>query len=97
MTKNLVKKTRPKRYFYAKDVNMNYSFDTLADMAKKQLGAEPEVGDIIICDNKKGDKRKMLQVTQDGFMIYYGRLKESVFQALSNHNGMLKNVTKEIL
>jgi hypothetical protein len=94
---NLVKKTRAKRYFYAKDVNMNYSFDTLADMAKKQLGAEPEVGDIIICDNRNGDKRKMLQITKDGFMIYYGRLKDSVFQALAEHNGMLKAPNKEIL
>lgn len=97
MTTKLVKTTRPKRYFYAKDINMNYSFDTLADICKKQLGGEPEVGDIIICDNKKGDKRKMLQVTKEGWMIYYGRLKGAVFQALANHNGMLKSPDKEIL
>jgi len=97
MNKALVKKTRPKRYFYAKDVNMNYSFDSLNEMAGKQLGAEPEIGDILICDNKKGDKRKVLQVTADGFMIYYGRLKAAVFQALADHNGKLKTPTKELL
>ena len=80
------------------NVNMNLSFDRLAEMARKQLGAEPEVGDILICDNNKGDKRKVLQVTKDGFMIYYGRLKDHVFEALAKHNGMLKHdPNKEVL
>lgn len=99
MTTNhkLVKTTRQRMVYYAKDVNMNYSFDRLADMARKQGGIEPEVGDIIVCDNHKGDKRKMLQVTKDGFLIYYGRLKDGVFKALADHNGKLKSIDREIL
>lgn len=95
MLKNIAQKTRPKRLFYAKNINMNYSFDSLAEIALKQLGAELEVGDIVICDNKNRDKRKAMQWTKDGFMIYYGRLHHKMkFEPLADHNGQLKNLTQ---
>lgn len=98
MTKPIVSTTRPKRYFYAKDVNMNLSFDRLYDMAKNMLGADLDVGDILIADNHKGDKRKAMQVTKDGYMIYYARLKDKQkFQELAEHNGRLKNISRELM
>lgn len=94
----LVKTTRPKRYFYAAGINMNYSFDTLSRMAQKMLGAELDVGDIIICDNADQTKRKMLQKTKTGFMIYYARLNgKQIFAQLAAHNGMLKTPVKDVL
>lgn len=93
----LIKPTRPKRYFYADNVNMSWSFDKLHEMAKGLLGAELEVGDILICDNFNKTKRKMIQMTAKGFMIYYARLHIEKFTALADHNGMLKSVNKEIL
>lgn len=99
MATNLIKRTRPKRLFYAKDVNMSLSFDSLYELAKKQLGAEPEVGDLIICDNHRQDKRKVFQIVKGGHMIHYGRINkdEGTFTPLADHNGQLKNLTKAIL
>lgn len=97
MTK-LVKPTRRKRCFYAKDVNMSLSFDRLNAMAMELLGAETELGDIIICDNHNMTKRKVLQRTKTGFMIYYGRLdNKTQFTPLAAHNGAIKGPTSEVL
>jgi transposase len=97
----LIKATRPKRYFYAENINMNWSFDSLFALAKKYLGAEPELGDILICDNKNKDKRKVLQVVerngQKSFMIFYGRVSKDYFVPLADHSGKIKALTKEIL
>lgn len=93
----LVHPTRKRRVFYALDVNMNFSFDSLAAMAEKMLGATLDVGDIIVCDNHNGDKRKMLQKTRDGYMIYYARLHEKQFEHLLEHNGQVKKIDKELM
>lgn len=97
----LVKPTRPKRFFYMDNANMNWSFDSLYATAVKLLGAEPDVGDVLICDNKNKDKRKVLQVVERNgvraFMIFYGRVDKDYFKALSGKNGMIKTTPKEIL
>lgn len=95
--KTLVHKTTPKRIFYADNVNMNWSFDSLAALATKLLGAELELGDILICDNHRKDKRKMLQMTSKGFMIYYGRGELDSFVPLLPNNGQVRRLNKEIL
>lgn len=96
--KQLVRTTRPKRYFYAQNVNMSRSFDSLHKMAHDLLGAEPEVGDILICDNHNKTKRKMLQKTKTGYMIYYGRLDDTTkFEPLAENDGQLKRLDKEVL
>jgi len=95
---NLVKHTRPKRYFYARNVNMLYSFDKLHEMAAKLLGAEVEVGDILICDNKNQTKRKVLQMTKEGFMIHYGRLSgQNKFGPLKPHDGIITDIKRSVL
>lgn len=91
---SIIRSVRPKRYFYMKDANMNWSFDTLASHCKAMLGGEPEVGDILIADNSNKTKRKVLQWTPQGFMIYYGRLHKvkgvaQTFTEISEHNGMV--------
>jgi hypothetical protein len=95
---NLIKTTRPKKVFYAKDVNMNYSFDTLAKMAEKFLGADLSIGDTIVCDNHDQTKRKMLQKTKKGFMIYYARMtKGKFFLSLRDNNGEVKQLSSGVL
>lgn len=93
----LISSTRPKRYFYAKDVNMSLSFDRLAKMAQEMLGADLEVGDIIICDNANKDKRKMLQRTKMGFIIYYARMDKHEFLELAGKDGKLRTLNQEVI
>lgn len=94
----LVRPKRQKRFFYADNVNMGLSFDRLNAMATELLGAETEEGDILICDNHNKTKRKVLQRTNTGFMIYYGRLEhKQTFEALADNNGQLKRLEKEVL
>lgn len=97
----LIKPTRPKRFFYMDNAVMNWSFDKLYKIATELLGAEPEVGDVLICDNTNKDKRKVLQVVERNgaraFMIFYARVEKDYFVPLAPANGMIKKTTKEIL
>lgn len=94
MIKQIAHKTRPRKLFYAYNVNMNLSFDRLNELGKKLLGADLQIGDILICDNAKGDKRKVMQWTEKGFIIYYARYHDQLFDRLAEHNGQLKNLQK---
>lgn len=77
---------------------MNYSFDTLTEIAQKQLGASLDMGDLIICDNFRGDKRKVLQKTKNGFMIYYGRLDgKHKYAKLRDHDGPIPSIKESIM
>lgn len=94
----LVHYTRPAKVFYARNININISFDRLAELAEKGLGASMELGDIIVVDNPNQTKRKMMQKTKNGWMIYYGKLDGNAeMDALAEHNGVLKRLHKEIL
>lgn len=94
----IVKPTRAKRFFYMKNANMNWSFDTLAAMAEQMLGASPKLGDILIADNAKGDKRKVLQFTAKGWLIYYARFHKGLsFIPLAKENGKLDIIKENIL
>lgn len=90
MIRSITHKTKTRRVFYALDADMRLSFDGLAEFAKKQLGVDLGAGDIVICDNNKGDKRKVMQKTEKGLVIYYARYDEDLFKKLAEHNGQLK-------
>lgn len=95
---SFVKRTRQNRAFFIKDVDMRLSFDGLRKMTEKLVGGSVELGDVVVCDNHKMDKRKMLQKTATGYMIYYGRLEnKTTFKPLAKHNGPIKQITEEIL
>ena len=94
----LLTHTRKKRMYHAINVNMTLSFDGLSEMLTKKLGGEAEAGDIIVCDNATRTKRKMLQKTATGYMIFYGRLDNKTnFEHLTNKGGMVKRIDREIL
>jgi len=61
------------RTFYMTGVNMVYSFDTLKRMASKR-GARLTSGDVLICDNANGDKRKAIRVVEDS----HGNLTDAI-------------------
>ena len=95
---SFVKRTRQNRAFFIKDVDMRLSFDGLKGLAEKLVGGEVAMGDVVVCDNHKADKRKMLQKTATGYMIYYGRLdNKTTFEPLADNNGPIRKITKEIL
>ena len=52
------------------------------------------MGDIIICDNERGDKRKVMQWTQKGFIIFYARYHKELFEKIQDFNGQVKRFAK---
>lgn len=65
------KDSNKRRAFYVEGVDMRYSFDRLAELAKDQGAKE---NDILIVDNTNGTKRKVLLVVKNGFLIMYAKL-----------------------
>ena len=95
---SLIKRTRQNRAYYIKDVDMRLSFDGLNKLAENLVGGQAELGDIIVFDGPTKTKRKMLQKTATGYMIYYGRLdNKTEFEPLADHNGKIKRITQEVL
>jgi hypothetical protein len=78
---------------------MRLSFDGIQRVAQEMVGAEVILGDIVVCDSPTKRKRKMLQRTATGYMIYYGRLdiKGQEFEPLADHSGQVKRINREIL
>lgn len=93
----LIHRTKPGRTYYAININMNFSFDSLISLLEKFLGGDIEMGDTLICDNSKGDKRKVIQKTNGGYLIFYGRVEDGKFTPLAEHNGQLKHIKKAVL
>jgi len=62
------------KVFYTKDVNMLFSFKSLATIAEKHLGATLDYGDICVFDNKNMTKRKALMKTRNGYIIIYSMM-----------------------
>ena len=69
---------RKQRCFYLGGVNINMSFDSLEKVAI-QLGAELKKGDLLIVDNRKGNRRKAFKKTENGAIIVYGLLYKNQF------------------
>lgn len=95
---SLVKRTRTNRMYYAENIDMRLSFDGLNKLAMELVGAQTETGDILVCDNPNKTKRKLLQRTATGFMIYYARLdNKTEFTPLADKNGLVRRIPKEIV
>jgi len=82
--KSIVNEQPPKVY-YIENININYSFHTLENLAK-DLGAELLKGDILIVDNENGDKRKAFRKTEHGYIILYAILNKVKFEPLKTKN-----------
>ena len=59
--------------------DLRKGFDTLAELVRRQLGADPLSGQLFVFRNKRGDRIKLLYWDEDGYVIIYKRLEAGTF------------------
>ena len=68
-------------YFYYRGLtDMRMSFDTLCGLVKDEMKRDPMSGEVFIFISKQRDKVKLLHWEHGGFVLYYKRLEEGVFE-----------------
>lgn len=60
--------------------DLRKSFDTLAELVRQELGADPLSGQLFVFRNKRADRVKLLLWDEDGFVIVYKRLEQGSFR-----------------
>lgn len=60
--------------------DLRKSFDTLAEVVRQQLQADPLSGQLFVFRNKRADRIKLLYWDDDGFVIVYKRLEAGTFR-----------------
>jgi transposase len=60
--------------------DMRKSFDSLAEVVRQQIQADPLSGQLFVFRNKRADRIKLLYWDEDGFVIVYKRLEEGTFR-----------------
>jgi transposase len=60
--------------------DLRKSFDTLAELVRQQLQADPLSGQLFVFRNKRADRIKLLYWDEDGFVIVYKRLEAGTFR-----------------
>ncbi|MBX9687531.1 MAG: IS66 family insertion sequence element accessory protein TnpB [Candidatus Obscuribacterales bacterium] len=66
-------------YFCVLPIDMRRSFDSLAELAREQMGEEPMSGHLFLFRNKTEDCLKVLYWDRDGYAIWYKRLQKRKF------------------
>jgi len=60
--------------------DLRKSFDSLAELVRQQLAADPLSGQLFVFRNKRADRIKLLYWDEDGFVILYKRLEAGTFR-----------------
>ena len=60
--------------------DLRKSFDTLAELVRQQLQADPLSGHLFVFRNKRADRIKLLYWDEDGYVIVYKRLEAGTFR-----------------
>ena len=60
--------------------DLRKSFDSLAELVRRQLRADPLSGQLFVFRNKRADRVKLLYWDEDGFVIVYKRLEAGTFR-----------------
>jgi transposase len=60
--------------------DLRKSFDSLAELVRRQLQADPLSGQLFVFRNKRADRIKLLYWDEDGFVIVYKRLEAGTFR-----------------
>jgi len=60
--------------------DMRRGFDGLAQMVRDFLGADPLSGHLFVFRSRRGDRLKLLYWDEDGFALWYKRLKQGTFR-----------------
>ena len=71
-----------KIFIYAQPTDMRCGFNKLSMLAESFMGRDPLSGHLFVFFNKRGDKCKILFWDRTGFIIWYKRLEEGVFERL---------------
>ena len=66
-------------YLYLGPTDMRKSFDSLCQLVRDYLDADPLSGDLFVFRSRRGDRVKMLYWLGDGLALWYKRLEEGVF------------------
>src|SRR5437879_12098023 len=76
----------------AQATDLRKSFDSLAELVRQQLQADPLSGQMFVFRNKRSDRVKLLYWDEDGFVIVYKRLEEGTFRfpAASDGQGSVR-------
>ena len=64
----------------AQATDLRKSFDSLAELVRRQLEADPLSGQLFVFRNKRADRVKLLYWDEDGFVIVYKRLEAGTFR-----------------
>lgn len=59
--------------------DLRKSFDTLAELVRQQLQADPLSGHVFVFRNRRSDRVKLLYWDEDGYVIVYKRLEAGTF------------------
>lgn len=60
--------------------DLRKSFDSLAELVRQHLAADPLSGQLFVFRNKRADRVKLLYWDEDGFVIVYKRLELGTFR-----------------
>jgi transposase len=60
--------------------DLRKSFDTLAELVRQHLQADPLSGHVFVFRNRRSDRVKLLYWDEDGYVIVYKRLEEGTFR-----------------
>lgn len=59
--------------------DLRKSFDSLAELVRQQLEADPLSGHVFVFRNRRSDRVKLLYWDEDGYVIVYKRLEVGTF------------------
>ena len=60
--------------------DLRKSFDSLAELVRQHLQADPFSGHVFVFRNRKSDRVKLLYWDEDGYVIVYKRLEAGTFR-----------------
>ena len=60
-------------------IDLRKSFDSLAEVVRQHLEADPLSGHVFVFRNRKSDRVKLLYWDEDGYVIIYKRLEAGTF------------------
>ena len=60
--------------------DLRKSFDSLAELVRQHLEADPLSGHIFVFRNRRSDRVKLLYWDEDGYVIVYKRLEAGTFR-----------------
>src|SRR5438132_12292135 len=64
----------------AQATDLRKSFDSLAELVRQQLQADPLSGHVFVFRNRRIDRVKLLYWDEDGYIIVYKRLEAGTFR-----------------